>query len=133
MKKKGFTLVELLAVIVVLGLLLIIAVPQVIRVINNSKDSSFQKDVLTIKNTIELYTNTIDSVNNEYNKISTLCSGNTTDIIGDLAKVSNIDIQCTIPATSSEDYTFSLTGKNNYNDRSAQIVCNENGACNIVE
>ena len=35
-KKNGFTLVELLAVIVILAVILVIAVPQIINVINES-------------------------------------------------------------------------------------------------
>ena len=41
-KKKGFTLVELLAVIVILAVILIIAMPRISDVINNSKKSSFE-------------------------------------------------------------------------------------------
>ena len=36
MKNKAFTLVELLAVIVVLAIILVIAVPQVLDVVNSS-------------------------------------------------------------------------------------------------
>ena len=39
--EKGFTLVELLAVIVVLGIILLIAVPKIVTTINDSKLSSF--------------------------------------------------------------------------------------------
>ena len=40
MKKKGFTLVELLAVIVILAVILVIAVPKIMDTINNSKEGT---------------------------------------------------------------------------------------------
>ncbi len=43
MSSKGFTLVELLAVIVILGIILLIAVPNVANVINNSREASFRR------------------------------------------------------------------------------------------
>ena len=48
MKNKAFTLIELLAVIIILGILMLIAIPSVTNYINNSR-----------KNT---YVNTIDSI-----------------------------------------------------------------------
>jgi type IV pilus assembly protein PilA len=39
--KKGFTLVELLAVIVVLGIILVIAIPNVLGIIDNARKDSF--------------------------------------------------------------------------------------------
>ena len=40
-KRNGFTLVELLAVIVVLAIIMIIAIPAVLDVMNNARKSSF--------------------------------------------------------------------------------------------
>ena len=40
--KKGFTLVELLAVITILGLVLIIAIPKVMETVNNSKKRTLE-------------------------------------------------------------------------------------------
>lgn len=42
MKKKGFTLVELLAVIVILALILAIAVPTISSLIEESRKNSFK-------------------------------------------------------------------------------------------
>ncbi len=46
--KKGFTLVELLAVIVILAIILAIAVPSISSMITNSKKSSFEANVKMI-------------------------------------------------------------------------------------
>ena len=47
-KDRGFTLVELLAVIVILAVILVIAVPKVSEVINSSKKASFESSAKTI-------------------------------------------------------------------------------------
>ena len=39
--KKGFTLVELLAVIVIMGILMMVAIPSISRVIENSRKDTF--------------------------------------------------------------------------------------------
>ena len=46
--KNGFTLVELLAVIVILAIILVIAVPKITDTIKNSKIASFESSVKTI-------------------------------------------------------------------------------------
>ena len=48
MKKKGFTLVELLAVIAILAILVIIALPNVIKLYNDAKKNAFLTEVKTL-------------------------------------------------------------------------------------
>ena len=54
-KRKGFTLVELLAVIVVLAIVLIIAVPGVLSIINKTKDSAYDRQIDMIKEAAKNY------------------------------------------------------------------------------
>ena len=53
--KKGFTLVELLAVIVILAVILKISVPAVKKTVDNAKKKSAENDALMIKNIAEKY------------------------------------------------------------------------------
>ena len=50
MKNKGFTLVELLAVIAIMAIILIIAIPNVIESLNEGKRKTFGNEVTTIQN-----------------------------------------------------------------------------------
>ena len=52
-KKKGFTLVELLAVIVILAIVLVIAVPKVMDVIKDSKKATLESTAKMIASTAE--------------------------------------------------------------------------------
>ena len=55
MKKKGFTLVELLAVIFMLSLILVIAVPSVNRYIKQSKEKAYNTQISTIIEAAQAY------------------------------------------------------------------------------
>ena len=48
MKKNAFTLIELLAVIVILGILATITVPTIVGIINNSKEDTLEEQKNTI-------------------------------------------------------------------------------------
>ena len=69
--KKGFTLVELLAVIVILAIILVIAIPQILKVINSSRLAAF-------KSTSELLINQAEKqylVDQTLNSISSSAGG----------------------------------------------------------
>ena len=51
MKKRGFTLVELLAVIAILAVLVIMALPAVLRMFNQARIDTFSNEVNTILRT----------------------------------------------------------------------------------
>ncbi len=53
--KKGFTLTELLAVIVVLGLLAVILIPTISNFVNDSKDTLKKQQITTVINGAKKY------------------------------------------------------------------------------
>ena len=55
MKKNAFTLVELLAVIVILAIILLIAVPAVKKTVDSAKKKNAENDAIMIKNIAEKY------------------------------------------------------------------------------
>lgn len=55
MKKKGFTLIELIVVIVVIGILTVVTFPIVNNVIENSRQKSYNTTVQNIKTSASLY------------------------------------------------------------------------------
>ena len=50
MKKRGFTLLELLLVIAILAILVIIAIPNVVRLFNSAKKDTFETEIKNIYN-----------------------------------------------------------------------------------
>lgn len=52
---KGFTLVEILIVVIILGILAAIVIPQFTEASNDARDSSLVSDLQTLRSQIELY------------------------------------------------------------------------------
>lgn len=53
--KKGFTLVELLGVIVILGLIAMIAIPTINSALNSSREKAYNEQIKTIEDTARTY------------------------------------------------------------------------------
>ena len=76
MNKKGFTLVELLAVIAILAILVILALPNVIGMFNNAKKDIFLTEAKTVYKEVarkylteSMKGNSIDTISNSNNKL----------------------------------------------------------------
>ena len=55
MKRTGFTLVEILIVVVILGILAAIVIPQFTDAASDARNSSVQSDLQTLRSAVELY------------------------------------------------------------------------------
>ena len=101
-QNKGFTLVELLIVIVILGILATVTVFAVTGITNKGKTSACQSDAKTIQTAEEAY-----SAN----------TGNYTDVQADLVNAGLLHAASTkyvialIPATTTTAASYSLTGQ----------------------
>ena len=111
-KKKGFTLVELLAVIVILAVILVIAVPQIMSVIESAKKGS-------IESTAKLIASSADR---EYTNRKIL--GKDTNIkCSDVSGMNNNDYgTCVITFDNRGKATVKVTGKGKFEG----YTCNGN-------
>ncbi|MBY0586893.1 type II secretion system GspH family protein [bacterium] len=54
-QRKGFTLVELVVVILILGIIATVAVPRVVRSTSNAAESAIKQDLASVRSAVELY------------------------------------------------------------------------------
>ena len=121
-KKNAFTLIELLAVIVILAVILVISIPRILDVIETSKKDSIKSSARMIINSAEKK-NMIDKVN-----------GSTEEVTCDNSvKLSKEDYEsCKITIDEEGKATINLVGKGKF-DGYKCIGTNDNLACGQVE
>ena len=103
-KKKGFTLVELLAVIVILAVILIIAMPKISDVIKNSKEASLETTAKLIASQAE----------KKYTENQVL-DGSSTIKCSDVAKINDADYEsCNITFDDKGNAKVSIVGKGKF-------------------
>ena len=112
-KKKGFTLVELLAVIVILAVILIIAMPKISDVIKNSKEASLETTAKLIANQAE----------KKYTENQVLDNSSTIKC-SDVVKINNTDYEsCNITFDSKGNAKVTIVGSGKFE---GMAVCNAN-------
>ena len=103
-KKRGFTLVELLAVIVILAVILIIAMPKISDVIKNSKEASLETTAKLIASQAE----------KKYTENQVL-DGSSTIKCSDVVKISSNDYEsCNISFDSKGNAKVTIVGKGKF-------------------
>lgn len=55
MNKKGFTLMEILAVIAILAIIAIIVTPLMVKTLNNAREKAFLEDAIVLKKAADTY------------------------------------------------------------------------------
>ena len=121
-KRNAFTLIELLAVIVILAVILVISIPRILDVIEESKKDSIKSSARMIINSAEKK-NMIDKVNGRTEEVT--CDNS--------VKLSKEDYEsCKITIDEEGKATINLVGKGKF-DGYKCIGTNDNLACGQVE
>lgn len=131
--KKGFTLIELLAVIVILAIIMVIAVPQILNVIQSSRNSAWKSNVKLIEEGIELgEATTTTGLTSSNFSISTVCTtagdASIVDSLKSVADISSDDTEVTCAGAGS----VKVTGKGQFANQPAATITCTNGNCSTT-
>ena len=104
--KKGFTLVELIAVIAILSILLVMALPQVLELFNDSRESAFITQVQSIYRAAEEQYVSDQLLPNEGTTATSYCKDATNSNTDDDLNISNDDVLYNIEFNSEGQITL---------------------------
>ena len=133
MNKKGFTLIELLAVIVILAIIMVIAVPQILNVIDKSRESAWNSNVKMIEEAIEtneaLITTNMTTENGAVSVLSEEgCKSANITKMADIDTTATTIADGTYVAATGCKFKVSPTANGNFKNQAAQdITCTASG------
>jgi len=122
-KEKGFTLVELLAVIVILAIILVIAVPQIMNVIKDTTKASLESSAKMVASQVE----------NQYTVAQTLGKefASTGTCMEEWSGLNTNDYEsCTYKIDSDGNATIKLIGKGKFKDLNVCIGTRSSATAN---
>lgn len=124
-KNSGFTLVELLAVITVLGLLLTIAIPRIGNIIDDSKRNSFLGEAQAVYRTAKM--KALDLANDGSGGIIDSKGSTKLDMKGNkLDYCVIVDETATITSITVSNGTYIVSGNSNFMSLDVTSVTNGN-------
>lgn len=117
--KKGFTLVELIAVIAILSILLVMALPQVLELFNDSRESAFITQVQSIYRAAEEQYVSDQLVPNNEKVATSYCKDEANSSTDDDLNISNDDVLYNIEFNSEGQITLIKVSDGKYSYTSA--------------
>jgi type II secretion system protein G len=122
-EESGFTLVELLVVMLILGLLAAIAIPSFFNQRDKAKDADAKESVRTAQTAIETY-----ATDNDGSYVGATAGG-----LQDIEKTLN-DADLAVPAASlsQTEYTVTVTSTNDSPNHTFSITRNDDGTTDLT-
>lgn len=135
-KNKGFTMMELLAVIAILSIIIVISVPAIVSIANRNKQNMYCNKVKTVLKSAQLYGE--DNIST-FDGDGVKCSVSSKQIekcqittIRDLAKKGYLNLEAVNNATAKNEFLDPRTYTSMLNDRVMIFIVNKRVSASFV-